>query len=131
MQSDTLRYVSGVLLISSMITHVAQVFFVGTASHSLVAAGYGVLYGIVGAGLLLFERNRYLFLAGALLPAIGGVLGSIRFVGMITVEDTVNYFIIYHLLVDIIVVPSCLVLYRRTFDGLPARLGAVAERVGR
>jgi hypothetical protein len=131
MKNNTLRYVAGVLLISSMITHVAQVFFVGTASHSLVAAGYGVLYGIVGAALLLSDQNRYVFLLGALLPAIGGVLGSIRFVGMITVENTVNYFIIYHLFVDIIVVPSCLVLYQRLHGGLPARLGAVAERVGR
>ena len=121
MENSTLRYVSGLLLVSSAFTHVAQVFFVGTESHSLVAAGYGVLYGIVGVGLLLTERNRPLLILGAVLPAIGGVLGSIRFVGMLTVEDTVNYFIIYHLLVDVIVVPSCLVLYRRLFGGWPLR----------
>jgi len=121
MENSTLRYVSGLLLVSSAFTHVAQVFFVGTESHSLVAAGYGVLYGIVGVGLLLTERNRPLLILGAVLPAIGGVLGSIRFVGMLTVEDTVNYFIIYHLLVDVIVVPSCLVLYHRLFGGWPLR----------
>ena len=122
MKNRTLLYVSGILLISSAITHVAQLFVVGTESHSLVAAGYGVLYGLVGAGLLAYGANRYLLLLGAILPAIGGVLGSIRFVGMLTVEDTLNVFIIYHLFVDVVVVPSCIVVYRRvTPAGTPLR----------
>lgn len=115
MENKHLLYVSGILLITSAFTHVGQVFIFGTESHSLAAAGYGVLYGLIGVGLLVYGANRYLLLLGIILPAIGGVLGTIRFVGMLRVEGVLNFFIIYHLFVDVIVVPSCAVVYYRVF----------------
>lgn len=108
-----LRYLAGILLICSAFTHVIQMFFVGTEAHTLGAVAFGVLYGIIGVILITYDKNKYVPLLCAILPAIGGVLGFIRFVGMLMVENIVNYFIIFHLTVDIIVVPICILLYRQ------------------
>jgi len=110
-KEDKLRYISGILLIISAITHNVQLFVHGFAWHQITAALYGASYGVLGILLLKFKDNKIVLLLCIVLPAVGGTLGVLRFITMLTEENIVNYFIIFHVIVDIIVVPSCIYLY--------------------
>lgn len=110
-QQEKLRCLSGALLIVSAFTHIVQIFFVGTEWHTIGAVLFGVCYGIIGLLLIYFKEIKLITLMCAILPIIGGTLGLIRFIGMIFIEDVTNYFIIFHLVIDIIVVSICFYLY--------------------
>lgn len=108
---NTLRYISGILLIISAITHNVQLFVYGFAWHQITAALYGVSYGVLGILLLKFTDNKIILIMCIIIPAIGGTLGILRFITILSEENVVNYFIIFHVIVDIIVIPSCIYLY--------------------
>ena len=110
-KEDKLRYISGILLIISAITHNVQLFVHGFAWHQITAALYGASYAVLGILLLKFKENKIVILLCIILPAVGGTLGVLRFITMLNEENVVNYFIIFHVIVDIIVVPSCIYLY--------------------
>ncbi len=110
-KEDKLRYISGILLIISAITHNVQLFVYGFAWHQITAALYGASYAVLGILLLKFKDNKIILLICIIIPAIGGTLGVLRFITILTEESVVNYFIIFHVIVDIIVVPSCIYLY--------------------
>lgn len=109
-KEDKLRYFAAILLIASAITHTLQLFVFGFALHQITAALYGAMYLVLGILLLKLKNSQILLLLCIILPAIGGTLGVIRFIEMLTNEDVFNYFIIFHVIVDIIVVPICIYL---------------------
>ena len=110
-KEDKLRYIAGILLIISAFTHNIQLFVHGFSSHQIGAALYGAAYGVLGILLLKFNENKILLLIGIIFPTIGGILGVNRFFLMLNEENVINYFIIFHVIVDIIVVPTCIYLY--------------------
>ena len=81
-KDEKLRYVAGILLIISAITHNLQLFVHGFSSHQIGAALYGAIYGILGILLIKFKESKI-----------------------------INYFIVFHVIVDIIVVPICIYLF--------------------
>ncbi|TXT59373.1 MAG: conserved membrane protein of unknown function [Promethearchaeota archaeon] len=113
-----LRIIAGILLIASAITHLGQLIVVGFEWHDLAAAIIGGLYGVLGILLLLYKENRPLTFIGIIYPFIGGTLGLVRLISIeIAQNGTINWFIVWHLIVDIIVVPS-LFLYYISFTGM-------------
>jgi uncharacterized membrane protein YozB (DUF420 family) len=82
----------------------------GTAGHVIGAASFGVLYLVIGLFIIL--DKRWVLWLGATLPAIGGVLGILRFIYRQSTP-----FIIFHVLVDLIVVPLCIYLLLRHAKG--------------
>ena len=115
---EKLRNISGILLIISAFTHVIQVFFVGTGRLTLGAVAFGIVYGIIGILLIYLKENRIILLLCAILPTIGGILGVYRFIDSLIYENLVNYFIIFHVIVDIVVVPICIYLYLKLREKL-------------
>lgn len=109
-KEDKLRYLAAILLIASAITHTLQLFVFGFSLSQIAAARYGAMYIILGILLLKFSNSQILLLLCIFLPAIGGTLGVFRFIEMLTHEDVFNYFIVFHVIVDIIVVPICIYL---------------------
>lgn len=109
-KEDKLRYLAGILLIISAITHNIQLFVYGFSGHQITAALYGASYAVLGILLIKFKESKIVLLLCMFLPAIGGTLGVLRFITMLTEENVVNYFIIFHVIVDIIVVPICIYL---------------------
>ena len=110
-KEEKLRILAGILLIISAFTHVIQVFFVGTGRLTMGAVAFGIIYGILGILLIYLKENKIIKVLCAILPTIGGILGVYRFIDSLIYENLVNYFIIFHVIVDIIVVPICIYLY--------------------
>ncbi|MHA1689271.1 MAG: hypothetical protein ACTSYC_07775 [Promethearchaeota archaeon] len=107
-KNEKLRIFAGILLIASAITHNLQLVVYGTEAHSILAALYGVAYGILGVLLLLYRRNQILALLGGIIPVIGGILGISRLILFFVIAaGVINFFIIFHVIVDVIVVPIC------------------------
>ena len=94
---------AGMLMIISGVTHLIQLFVYPLEGHVIGAAAFGVLYFIIGLMLLRFKTIA-LWL-GAILPTIGGVLGIYRFFFLHS-----NPFSVFHVGVDLIVVPICVYL---------------------
>ncbi|MFW9834858.1 MAG: hypothetical protein ACFFEK_12740 [Candidatus Thorarchaeota archaeon] len=105
-----LRLLASGLLIISAVTHTLQVFVYGEAGYNIGAAVYGAMYLFLGIGLIRYLDKRGLVALCVILPLIGGVGGVIRFLFIHT--HTANYFIILHVLIDLVVVPVSLYLYR-------------------
>lgn len=105
-----LRLLAGGLLIMSACTHTIQVFVYGGIWHNVGAALYGAMYLFLGIGLIQYLDKRGLVALCCILPLIGGVGGVIRFLFLHT--HVANYFIILHVLIDIVVVPVSIYLYR-------------------
>jgi uncharacterized membrane protein YozB (DUF420 family) len=104
---------AGLLLLSG-VTHVGQLAVYDHAGHVIGAAAFGVIYFAIGLWLLLSNRrtattSRAALWFATLLPTIGGILGIIRFV---TLQP--NPFTIFHVVIDLIVVPICVFLLVRT-----------------
>lgn len=93
------RRIAGSLLVLSGITHVAQLFVYEHAGHVIGAAAFGVAYFLIGLWLLL-SRARAALWFGTVLPTIGGILGVLRFVNL-----QQNPFSVFHVLLDLIIVP--------------------------
>ena len=70
------------------------------------AAAFGVAYFIIG--LMLLRYGRLALWLGAILPTIGGILGLYRFFFL-----QANGFSIFHVAIDLIVVPICISLLRK------------------
>lgn len=105
---EKLRIIAGLLLIMSAITHNFQLLVHGTEAHSILAAVYGIAYGILGVLLIIFRKNKFLSILGGILPVIGGTLGVGRLIlFFILSSGEMNFFIVIHIIVDIIVVPIC------------------------
>ncbi|OLS31727.1 MAG: hypothetical protein ThorAB25_00290 [Candidatus Thorarchaeota archaeon AB_25] len=105
-----LRLLAGGLLIISACTHTIQVFVYGGVWHNIGAAVYGAMYLFFGIGLIRYLDKRGLVALCVILPLIGGVGGVIRFLFLHT--HVANYFIILHVLIDIVVVPVSIYMYR-------------------
>lgn len=109
---ETLRRLAGILLIISAFTHIIQLIYVGFEWHDLAAALFGVAYGILGVLLIIFNENKPITIVAIILPVIGGTLGLVR---LITIEiaqhNYINWFIVWHVIADIIIVPCCFYSY--------------------
>jgi hypothetical protein len=92
---------AGALLILSGVTDAAQLGVYPAEGHVIGAASFGVAYFSIG--IFLVRRSRSALWWGAILPAIGGTLGIYRFLSLHT-----NPFSIFHVLIDVIVVPVCI-----------------------
>ena len=114
---EKLRILAGILLIASAITHVLQIFWVGFEWHDIFAAVYGSSYGILGLLLILYRESKPLAIIGAIHPTIGGILGLYRLINIeIAVHGYINWFIVWHVIVDAIVVPICIYSYIKLRD---------------
>jgi hypothetical protein len=86
------------------------VFVYGGVWHNLAAALYGAMYLFLGIGIIRYLDKKGLVALCCILPLIGGVGGVIRFFFLHT--EVANLFIILHVLIDIVVVPVSIYLYR-------------------
>jgi len=100
---NKIRSIAASLMLISGVTHVVQIPIYGAHGSVIGAAAFGVVYFIIG--LFLFGRFRAALWAGAVLPAIGGVLGVYRFIFLHP-----NPFSVFHVLIDLVVVPCCIIL---------------------
>lgn len=106
----TLRRMAAGLMLLSGVTHVIQLAIYG-AEHSVIGAAiFGGIYFAIG--LLLLGNTRFALVLGALLPAIGGVLGVYRFLHL-----HANPFSVFHVAIDLVVVPACVYLLCRCNTG--------------
>jgi hypothetical protein len=92
---------AGALLLLSGVTHVAQLAVYPAEGHVIGAASFGVAYFLIG--IFLVRRSRSALWWGAILPAVGGTLGIYRFLSIHT-----NPFSIFHVVIDVVVVPVCI-----------------------
>lgn len=99
------RSLAATLMLISGVTHVIQLFVYGAAGHVVGAALFGVAYFVIGLGLR--GTSRWALWAGAVLPTIGGVLGVVRFTTL-----HANPFSVFHVGIDLVVVPICIYLLR-------------------
>lgn len=107
-----LRHLAGIVLIISSITHLLQLAVVGFEWDDIAAAIIGGLYGLLGILLLIFKDNKPLTFTGIVFPFIGGTLGFVRLVSIeIGLHGTINWFIVWHLIADAIIVPSLFYYY--------------------
>lgn len=97
---------AGVLMLISSVTHVVQLQVYPLEHHVIGAAGFGVIYFFIG--LFLLRRKRLAMWFGAILPTIGGILGIYRFFFL-----HVNPFTVFHVAIDLIVVPICIYYLRQ------------------
>lgn len=85
---------------------------VGFEWHDIAAATIGGLYGLLGGLLLVFKDNKPLTFTGIVFPFIGGSLGFIRLISIeIGLHGTINWFIVWHLIADAIIIPSLFFYY--------------------
>ncbi|NER93815.1 MAG: hypothetical protein F6J86_08230 [Symploca sp. SIO1B1] len=96
-----LRQIAGILMIISSVTHVVQLQIYPREHHVIGAAGFGIIYLIIG--IFLLRRNRLALWFGAILPSIGGILGIYRFFFLHP-----NPFSIFHVGIDLVIVPICI-----------------------
>lgn len=94
------------LMLISGVTHIVQLQVYGSHFHVVGAALFGVAYFAIGVRLL--KPGQTVLWWGSILPSIGGVLGIVRFVAF-----HANPFTIFHVLVDMVVVPICIQHLRR------------------
>ncbi len=91
----------GRLFILTAFTHWIQLFIYPTEMHIIGAALFGVIYFLIGFNI--FRGSTKILWAGTVLPTIGAVLGGYRFWFLHR-----NPFSIFHISIDIIVVPLCI-----------------------
>lgn len=106
MKQPVARRVSAVLMLISGVTHVAQLFFYPGEHSAWGASIFGGIYFVLG--LMLLREGRAALWLTAILPSIGGTLGVIRFLHMHR-----NPFSVFHVLIDLVVVPCCVYLLIR------------------
>ncbi|MQY07446.1 hypothetical protein ACRB68_55460 [Actinomadura sp. RB68] len=98
------RQTAAWLLLLSAVTHVLQVPVYGTEGNVLGAAGFGVVYAVLGTGLLRGWPGA--LPASIVLPAIGGTLGVLRFLFLHN-----NPFSVWHVVLDLVIVPLAIACY--------------------
>ncbi len=105
------RQIAGVLMLISGVTHVVQLYFY-PANHSAWGASiFGAIYFALGLYLLRSNARAALWLT-TILPSIGGALGVWRFLHLHR-----NPFSVFHVAVDLIVVPCCIYLLMKRNPG--------------
>ncbi len=122
MNASKTRKLAGGLMVLSGFTHVAQLFVYEHHDHVVGAALFGVMYFLIG--MLLLGRGTVGVWLGLILPSIGGTLGIHRFLKL-----QPNLFSIFHVSIDLVVVPICIwlvVLVHVLFVALPRRRPLVA-----
>ncbi len=100
------QQLAGMLMIISSVTHVLQLKVYPLEYHVMGAAGFGIIYFFIG--FFLLRRDRLAFWLGAIVPSIGGILGIYRFLFLHP-----NPFTVFHVAIDLVVVPICIALLRR------------------
>ncbi|MCY1537404.1 hypothetical protein D9M68_728970 [compost metagenome] len=95
------RRLAGVLMLLSGGTHLSQLWVYGLALNVIGAASFGGIYVVVG--LLLLRPGILGLWLGAYLPTVGGICGAARFMLVHS-----NPFSLFHIGIDLIVVPICL-----------------------
>ena len=95
-----LLLLSGTLLLISGITHVVQLFVYERKYYTILPAIAGVIYFIIG--IFLFYGSTAILWIGAIVPFLGGIGGAYRYF-----KIQKSNFIIFHILVDVVVVSSC------------------------
>jgi hypothetical protein len=98
-----LRKFSAVLILISGVTHLAQLLVYKIAPNVLGASAFGAIY--IAVGLYLLRPGLLGILLGSYLPLVGGILGGTRY---LFVHN--NPFSLFHIGIDLIVVPICLYL---------------------
>ena len=92
------------------VTHLSQLVVYGFALNVIGAATFGAIYLVVG--IYLLKPGTLGLWLGSYLPLAGGIMGACRY---LLVHN--NPFSLFHIGIDLIVVPSCLYLlaleYRR------------------
>ncbi len=106
-QTPRARRVAAALMLVSGVTHVAQLFFYPENVSARAASVFGAIYFALGLYLSLGRGRAALWLT-AILPSIGGALGVWRFFQLHR-----NPFSVFHVAVDLIVVPCCIYLLAR------------------
>ncbi len=97
-----LRKLAGILLTISGVTHILQLLVYPPHFHVIGAVIFGIIYFAIGL-FILFKNQRIYLWFGAILPTIGGLLGLYRFFFL-----QPNPFTVFHVLIDLIVVPICI-----------------------
>ena len=92
-------YTIGILMAISGVTHVAQLFVYDLKDHVIGASIFGVIYFGIGIGVLTTRKLSF-YWSTAILPTIGGILGTYRYFYL-----QANPFSVFHVAIDIIVVP--------------------------
>lgn len=110
-----LRTLAGALMLASTATHLSEPFFFPPSLPLLVAQLYGVSFLFIGVFLL--RGSEHVLWWGAVLPLSAALLGTANSI----VQGSMHPITRWHLLVDLIVGPSCLYLLRRR---RPSRDGA-------
>ena len=111
---EKLKIFTGILLIASAITHVTQLIFVGFEWHDIGAAIIGSIYGILGVLLIMYRENKTLTIICIIYPIFGGSLGLYRLIIIeIGIYGTINWFIVWHVAVDVVVVLICIYSYSK------------------
>ena len=95
-------------MLISGVTHVAQLAFYGAEKSALGASSFGGIYFVIG--LFLLGKSQAALWFAIILPSIGGTLGVYRFLHLHR-----NPFSVFHVLVDLVVVPCCVYLLFRAF----------------
>lgn len=95
------RTLAALLLLISSMTHVIQLQVYGVSAPVIGACLFGLAYFVTGWRLL--KPGRTALWWGAILPSVGGGLGILRFVAL-----QANPFTVFHVLVDLVVVPICI-----------------------
>ena len=102
------RLLAGILMLVSSFTHLVQLF-VYPAESSLVS---GLIFFFTFAyfliGIFLLGQSRSVLWVASVIPAIAGILASIRIATM-----PANPLIYFHLAVDVVVVIICIRLLKR------------------
>jgi hypothetical protein len=114
---------AGALLIISAFTHTLQVFVYGGLWDNIGAALYGAMYLFLGIGLIRYLKTKGLVLLCIILPLIGGVGGIFRFLFLQT--EVANLFIILHVVIDIVVVPTCIYIFQCMNTSLVSRMETI------
>ena len=97
-----IRYLAAGLLCLAGVIHVTQLVMVELDAEIVISALFGVAYLIIG--ILLFQDNKTSYYAGAILPLIGALLGTM----ILLMEPTV--LMAFLIAIDAVVVPSCFYL---------------------
>ncbi|MFB7037480.1 MULTISPECIES: hypothetical protein [unclassified Streptomyces] len=115
------KVLAGLFLLSG-VTHLAQLAVYRHEANVLGAAGFGAVYFMIGVAIL--RRWPAALRLAAVLPAIGGLLGTYRFFFLHT-----NPFSVWHVALDLVIVPLAVTLLTRrrtesagTTSGSPAGL---------
>lgn len=101
------RRLAAVLMLVSGVTHVAQLWFYPENHSAWGASVFGAVYFGLGLFLSLSKGRAALWLT-AVLPSLGGALGVWRFIQLHR-----NPFSVFHVAIDLIVVPCCVYLLTR------------------